>query len=114
MKRILLGTCLVLLLGLSGGVVLAKSALSDDAATDVRVQVAKLRGKLVYKKGQIRKLERSACAVNAELKKKVEALETERRSCYIAVEPKLKTLYAEQDALDAEIVKVNNKGVESE
>ena len=97
-----------------GGAALAKTTKAvDDAVLDVRVQVAKLRGKLVYKKGQIRKLERSACGSNEELKKKVAALEEERRNSYVSVEPKLKTLYAEQDALNAEIEKLNS-GVAAE
>lgn len=109
MRKLFLGLSLMLALGLCGGVAIAKNTTAtDDAVMDVRVQVAKLRGKLLYKKGQIRKLEKAACAYNAELKKKVDALETERRNSYIAIEPKLKTLYAEQDAIDAEIIKLNN------
>ena len=107
MKKVLLGLSLLAVLAASG-IALAKPATLDDAAMDARVQVAKLRGKLVYKKGQIRKLERAACESNGDLKRKVEELEREKRNNYIAVEPKLKTLYAEQDALDAEIARINS------
>lgn len=65
--------------------------------------VAKLRGKLLYKKNQIRKLERSATAGNDALRVRVDELEKERRGQYVAVEPKLAELYSEQDALAAEI-----------
>lgn len=69
--------------------------------------VARLRGKLLYKKGQIRKLERAAAEVNVALKSKVDDLEQERRAQYIAAEPKLVELYAEQDALEEEIKRLS-------
>ena len=65
--------------------------------------VAKLRGKLLYKKNQIRKLERSATGSNEALRVRAGELEKERRGQYVAVEPKLAELYSEQDALAAEI-----------
>jgi hypothetical protein len=65
--------------------------------------VAKLRGKLLYKKNQIRKLERSATGSNEALRARAGELEKERRGQYVAVEPKLAELYSEQDALAAEI-----------
>lgn len=65
--------------------------------------VAKLRGKLLYKKNQIRKLERSAAEGNNALRVRADELEKERRGQYVAVEPKLAELYSEQDGLSAEI-----------
>ena len=111
-KKMMLVFGIVMMMCLCG-VSFAKSAKkADDAQMDARVQVARLRGKLVYKKGQIRKLEKSACEANEELKKKVAALEEERRTSYVAAEPKLKTLYAEQDALNAEIEKLASGATE--
>jgi hypothetical protein len=83
-------------------------AAEDAAGTTVVTKaeknpVAKLRGKLLYKKNQIRKLERSACASSDALRARTGELEKERRDQYVAVEPKLADLYSEQDALAAEI-----------
>ena len=69
--------------------------------------VARLRGRLLYKKGQIRKLEKAAAEVNAALKSKADGLEQERRAQYVAAEPKLVELYAEQDALEEEIKRLS-------
>ena len=87
----------------------------DDASTVVKdaealkVQIAKMRGRLLYKKGQIRKLEKEACETNVQLKEKTDELEKERRIQFIAANPKLEGLYAEQDALEAEIQKMNSE-----
>ena len=87
----------------------------DDASTVVKdaetlkVQIAKMRGRLLYKKGQIRKLEKEACETNVQLKEKTDELEKERRVQFIAANPKLESLYAEQDALETEIQKMNSE-----
>ena len=87
----------------------------DDATTIVKdaealkVQIAKMRGRLLYKKGQIRKLEKEACEKNVQLKEKTDELEKERRIQFIAANPKLEGLYTEQDALEAEIQKMNSE-----
>lgn len=77
-----------------------------QSAEQVRAGIARLRGKLLYKKSQIRKLEKSACTANASLQDKADSLEKERRASFTAAEPKLEALYAEQDALDAQIKKL--------
>jgi len=106
MKRAFTGMCLALILAIGGFAYAKGEKATDDAATTIRVQVAKLRGKLVYKKGQIKKLERAACEEDEALKAKINELEQERRNHYIAKEPKLKKLYEEQDALDSEIEQI--------
>ena len=68
-----------------------------------------MRGRLLYKKGQIRKLEKEACETNVQLKEKTDELEKERRVQFIAANPKLESLYAEQDALETEIQKMNSE-----
>jgi hypothetical protein len=81
-------------------------AASDDNPVVTKAEknpVAKLRGKLLYKKNQIRKLERAAVANNDALRVRADELEKERRGQYVAVEPKLADLYSAQDALAAEI-----------
>lgn len=78
-----------------------------DKAESARVQVAKLRGKLLYKRNQIRKLEKSACDANSELRQRMESIEKEKRTQYVVAEPKLEPLYAEQDALEGEILKLS-------
>jgi len=98
---------------------LCTSARCDEApiaairdAEALKVQIAKMRGKLLYKKGQIRKLEKEACETNVQLKEKTDELEKERRTQFIAANPKLEGLYAEQDALETEIQKMNSeKGI---
>ena len=79
------------------------------AAETAKVQIAKLRGRLLYKKSQIRKLEKSACENNPALKTKMEEMEKEKRQSYIAVESKLEPLYSEQDVLESEIQKLTGK-----
>ena len=84
----------------------AAAGAADGAAVVTKAEknpVAKLRGKLLYKKNQIRKLERSATGSNEALRVRAGELEKERRGQYVAVEPKLAELYSEQDALAAEI-----------
>ena len=83
----------------------AVAATKDSEA--LKVQIAKMRGRLLYKKGQIRKLEKEACETNVQLKEKADELEKERRVQFIAANPKLEGLYAEQDALETEIQKMN-------
>ena len=77
----------------------AEAAVAEAAPAE-KNPVARLRGRLLYKKGQIRKLEKAAAEVNEALKNKVDDLEQERRAQYVAAEPKLVELYAEQDALE--------------
>ena len=79
------------------------------AAETAKVQIAKLRGRLLYKKSQIRKLEKSACENNPALKTKMEEMEKEKRQSYIAVESKLESLYTELDLLETEIQKLTGK-----
>ena len=87
-------------------------AIAVRDAEALKVQIAKMRGKLLYKKGQIRKLEKEACETNVQLKEKTDELEKERRTQFIAANPKLEGLYAEQDALETEIQKMNSeKGI---
>lgn len=116
MKKALLCIGLVFALCLSGVVpcVLGQGAKGVKAEDAVRVQVAKLRGKLLYKKSQIRKLEKAACNVSPELKIKMEAMEKEKRTQYIAADPKLEGLYAEQDAIEEEIQKLAGKNAAME
>ena len=66
-------------------------------------QLARLRGKLLYKKGQIRKLENGVTAASAELKGKVDELERQRRDLLQGAEPKLASLYEEHDQLSEQI-----------
>ena len=67
--------------------------------TETQIAVRKLRGKLLYKKNQIHKLEKSAYDSHPELKAKMDAMEKEKRNQYIAVEPKLEELYKIKDEL---------------
>ncbi|MBQ6470783.1 MAG: hypothetical protein IJJ33_02255 [Victivallales bacterium] len=75
---------------------------------EARIQLAKMRGRLLVKKNQVRKLEKEACAANPELKAKVTELDKERRTLFVAAEPKLQGVYAEVDTLEKEIEKLAN------
>jgi len=77
-----------------------------DAEVSPRAQAARMRGKILYKRSQIRKLEQEACERKAELKAKMAELEQERRTQYVAADPKLQELYAELDALEAALAKL--------
>ena len=71
--------------------------------------VAKLRGKLLYKKSQIRKLEKAAAAADAVLAEKLQELENQRRALLSSAEPRLAALYAEHDSMEDEIQKMTEK-----
>ncbi len=80
-----------------------EAAKPGKASDEKRVQIAKLRGKLLYKRSQIRKLEKEASAKETNLAAKVADLEQQRRTQFETVQPKLKELYAEEAALELEI-----------
>ena len=65
--------------------------------------VKQLRGKLLYKRNQIRKREKAACAADTALQGKVEELEKQIQSLYQAAEPKLNSLYQEEKSLLTQI-----------
>ena len=83
----------------------AAQANAAAQATPVadKTQVSRMRGKLLYKKGQIRKLEKAVTETNAEASAKSANLERQRRELFVAAEPKLAQLYEEQDALEEQI-----------
>ena len=76
---------------------------TGKASDEKRVQIAKLRGKLLYKRSQIRKLEKEASSKDTALADKIATLEQQRRDQFEAAQPKLKDLYAEEAALELEI-----------
>lgn len=90
-----------------------ESASTGDAKT-VAVQqdaptVKQLRGKLLYKRNQIRKLERAACAADSDLQTKVTSLESQIQELYRSAEPKLESLYQEEKALQLKIEEASPK-----
>ena len=74
-----------------------------QVVTTQKDPVKQLRGKLLYKKNQIRKLERAALAADPSLEEKVIQLENERQSLYVAVAPDLAELYAAEKELQQQI-----------
>ena len=83
----------------------AKSAKDNET----QIAIGKLRGKLLYKKNQIHKLEKSAYESHPDLKARMDAMEKEKRNQYIAVEPKLEELYKIKDELENEIKEMKEK-----
>ncbi|MCQ2403759.1 MAG: hypothetical protein MJ202_08555 [Lentisphaeria bacterium] len=78
----------------------AEDAKPKTEQVEEMLTVKQLRGKLLYKRNQIRKLERSAVAADGALQDKVVSLEGQIQALYVAAEPKLEALYAaEKDLL---------------
>jgi len=75
----------------------------------IRDPVAQLRGKLLYKRNQTRKLERAAVSNDPALGEKIQRLEAEIEALYSAAEPKLTALYAEQKQLAEQIASMSKK-----
>ena len=71
--------------------------------------VKQLRGKLLYKRNQIRKLEKAACEADAALQGKVTELENQIQTLYQTAEPKLQALYQEEKALLTQIQEATPK-----
>lgn len=80
-----------------------------EAGKPIRDPVAQLRGKLLYKRSQTRKLERTALGSDAALGEKIRRLEAEIEALYCAAEPKLESLYAEQKQLQEQIDSMSKK-----
>ncbi len=107
----------LLCIGMIVAICLGSMTLTVDAApraksakdTETQIAVRKLRGKLLYRKNQIHKLEKSAYDSHPELKAKMDAMEKEKRNQYIAVEPKLEELYKIKDELENEIKEMTEK-----
>ena len=83
----------------------------DEEAKKEKAPVAKLRGKLLYKKSQIRKLEKAAATADAVLAEKLQELENQRRALLSSAEPRLAALYAEHDSMEDEIQKMTDKAI---
>ena len=102
---------LAAMLACSGGALLAdggEPAVADKPAAVESVEnggrnVKKLRGKLLYKRNQISKLERSAIDGDEQLRGKGESLEIQRRDLLSGAQPKLSELYQEEMELRQQI-----------
>ena len=81
----------------------------DEEVKKEKTPVAKLRGKLLYKKSQIKKLEKAAVLADDVLAGKLQELENQRRALLSAAEPRLAALYAEHDGMEEEIQKMTEK-----
>ena len=87
----------------------AGEVLAPESVKPVRDPVAVLRGKLLYKRNQAKRLEREAADKDPLLHEKVQKLEAEIRALYCAAEPKLSEIYAEQSKLSDEIEGMKEK-----
>lgn len=103
---------LAAMLACSGGALLAdggepaaaeKPAAAVESVENGGRNVKKLRGKLLYKRNQISKLERSAIDGDEQLRGKVESLEIQRRDLLSGAQPKLSELYQEEMELRQQI-----------
>ena len=86
----------------AGQTAIEANAQKTEPVVD-KTQVSRMRGKLLYKKGQIKKLEKAVTETNADASAKSANLERQRRELFIAAEPKLAQLYEEQDSLEEQI-----------
>ena len=110
---------LALLLACSGTAVFAQQAPAAAPAAPAVVATAqqaepvqdvkKLRGKLLYKRNQISKLEKAALAGSEDLRGKVTTLETQRRDLLAAAQPKLTELYQQEAELRQQIDSLSAK-----
>ena len=91
-------------IGIAGeGAAVQENPPVQSQAVTQKDPVKQLRGKLLYKKNQIRKLEQAALSADPTLEEKVERLESERQSLYVAVKPELEELYAAEKELQSQI-----------
>lgn len=94
---------------------IAADGAKADGKAEVKTEnvegltVKQLRGKLLYKRNQIRKLERAAIASDDELGGKVADLEEQILALYVAAEPKLEALYAAEKSLLKQIEEATPK-----
>lgn len=111
MKRIN-ALLLALLLACSGTIAFAQDATpaTPSAPAPQAVEqtapaptVKQLRGKLLYKRNQISKLEKSALSSNEDLRNKVTALENQRRDLLAGAQPRLAELYQQETELRQQI-----------
>ncbi len=114
MRKWLLVACAVLAMGMpvwaeqaqdNGG----ETKTAQEVKTDLKTQIRKLRGKVLYKKSQISRLEKQAKAADPAVKAKADQLEAQRRELFFAANPALKPLYGEMEAFQAEIEKLVQK-----
>ncbi|MFA6930382.1 MAG: hypothetical protein WCT05_08645 [Lentisphaeria bacterium] len=84
-------------------------AVYAEDSKPVRDPVAQMRGKLLYKRSQAKKLERIAIQNDAVLGEKISNLEGEIAALYSAANPKLAEIYAEQKQLTLEIENLTRK-----
>ncbi len=86
----------------------AQTVIAADSKP-VRDPVAQLRGKLLYRRSQMRKLEKAVLDKDPVLGEKIKQLEAEIAALYSAAEPKLATLYAEEKELNGQIENLSKK-----
>lgn len=86
-----------------------KPVAVESAVKADKSEVKKLRGKLLYRRNQIRKLERAAMSADADLAAAVQGLEERRRESLAGAEPKLKELYALEKELQGQIDSMSAK-----
>ena len=90
-------------LGLFGGqaspAAEAAPAAAVQAPTATKDPVKQLRGKLLYERSRLRKLEREAIGANPELGKRIQTMDAEREALYVKYQPKLAEYYAREKEL---------------
>ncbi len=74
-------------------------AVFAQAPMPAKDPVKQLRGKLLYERSRLRKLEREAVEANAELAKRIQAMDAEREALYVKHQPKLAEHYAREKEL---------------
>lgn len=81
----------------------AAEATTQLANKPVKDPTAQLRGKLLYKKSQSRKLEKTAEQSDPALKTRIAELHAVIEAAYVAANPKLAEIYQEQKELNERI-----------
>jgi len=81
----------------------AAAEVAKPAEEDLKTQISRLRGKLLYQRNKARKFETGVLEADEDIKARLDAMEAERRSLMIAAQPKLEGVYNEIDKLVSQL-----------
>ena len=84
-------------------------AVFAQAPTPAKDPVKQMRGKLLYERSRLRKLEREAVEANAELAKRIHEMDAAREALYVKYQPKLAEHYAREKELLKQIEAMTRK-----
>ena len=87
----------------------ASAEVTQSAAKPAKDPLKQLRGKLLYERNRIRKLERAAEASHPELAEQIREMDSRREALYVSFEPKLEERYANEKSLMSQVETMTTK-----